>query len=371
MSAKNELRKILNQKVGIASLASKWMPRKGKEAVELTKFLKLTPKEYRRLIVGLTKVVETQMCAKQWDNIEFSHVPSLASARYQKAFSRNAPEKYTAYMNELSKPESERDPSVKINAGAVYPYDVVKSVYSGVAQVADAQWEALPNYVGDASIFPMIDVSGSMGDIGMQNGRPTPMLCSVSLGLYLSEKNTGAFKDLFLTFSEKPEIVHLKGTLSERVHGLAAMDSGLNTNLQSAFEEILRVAKQGNVAAEDMPKILIILSDMQFDAATTQYQYSWGPAWQTAETDKTPKRGERAIEMAQRLYEESGYELPKVVFWNLYDYGNTPVRYDEQGTAHVSGFSPALMKAVLANDLEDFTPMSVMLGTIMDHRYDL
>jgi hypothetical protein len=110
-------------------LAAKWMPRKGPIAVELTRHFGLTPKQYRKLIVGLTNVVENQMCAKQWNEINFSHVPSVASARYQKAFGRNASEAYSAYIAELKKPQSERAVGVKINAGAVYPHDVVKSVF--------------------------------------------------------------------------------------------------------------------------------------------------------------------------------------------------------------------------------------------------
>lgn len=104
-------------------LAAKWMPRKGAVAVELTKFLGLSPKAYRKLVVGLTQVVETQMCSKNWNEINFSHVPSVASARYQKAFGRNAKESYSAYLAELQKPEAERTVKVKINAGAVFPYD--------------------------------------------------------------------------------------------------------------------------------------------------------------------------------------------------------------------------------------------------------
>jgi len=191
-------------------LAAKWMPRKGPVAVELTRYLGLSPKAYRKLIVGLTNVVETQMCAKEWEAINFSHVPSVASARYQKAFGRNAKESYSAYIAELKKPVAERaDPKVKINASAVYPYDVVKSVIKGNAAVADEQWKALPNYVGDAKVLPMVDVSGSMGSLWYTYSQLQPIDIAVSLGLYCASKNTGDFKDLFLTFSGKPKMEHL------------------------------------------------------------------------------------------------------------------------------------------------------------------
>lgn len=334
-------------------LCAKWMPRKGPIAAELRNHLGMTPKQYRKTLVHLTNVVETQMCAKDWDNINFSHVPSLASARYQKAFGRNAGEAYAAYLRELQKDPKDRDPKVKINAKAVYPYDVVKSVVKGNAAVADEQWKALPNYVGNARIMPMVDVSGSMGSIRWgNNGTVQPIDVAISLGLYLSEKNTSDFKDMFLTFSAIPKLQVLKGTLSQRVNQLERASWQMNTNLHKAFDEILKVAVKGNVPAEDMPEMLLILSDMQFDSCT--------------------RFDDSAQEMIKRKYEKAGYTVPKIVFWNLSPYGrdNTPVRFDDKGVCHVSGFSPAIMKAVLSvEELEDFTPYNVMVKTLMSDRY--
>jgi len=348
------IRDALTMKNG---LCAKWMPRKGSVAVELTKFLNLNPKQYRQMIVGLTQVVETQMCAKEWEAINFSHVPSVASARYQKAFGRNAKEVYSNYIAELQKaPEDRKDPKVKINASAVYPYDVIKSVITGNKAVANEQWKALPNYIGDARILPMVDVSGSMGMLRYSHGDgPSPIHVAISLGLYLSEKNTSDFKDMFLTFSEKPELQVLKGVLSERVAQLEKANWQMNTNLHKAFDEILNVAVKGGVSKEDMPEMLLILSDMQFDRCT--------------------RFDDSAQEMIKRKYEKAGYELPKIVFWNLQkaplNNVSTPVRYDDKGVCHVSGFSPAIMKAVLSvKELEDFTPFSVMTKTLMNERYD-
>jgi hypothetical protein len=339
-------------------LAAKWAPRekstKSAVAFELRKALDLSPKDYRKMLAGMTKVVESQMCAKTWNEINFSHVPSLASARYQKAFGRNAGEAYSAYLRELQKPVEQRDPKVKINASAVYPYDVVKSVVKGNAAVADEQWKALPNYVGNARIMPMVDVSGSMGSLRYTHtGTVQPIDVAVSLGLYLSEKNTSDFKDMFLTFSGSPKLEVLKGTLSQRVAQLEKAHWQMNTDLHKAFEEILRVAVKGKVDQKDMPEMLLILSDMQFDACT--------------------RFDDSAQEMIKRKYTEAGYTVPKIVFWNLSPYGNgnTPVRFDDKGVCHVSGFSPAIMKSVLSvEDLEDFTPFNVMVKTLMVDRYD-
>ena len=332
----------------------KWSPREksAKKAVafELMKTLGMNAREYRKFLADNTKVVETAMCAKEWNSINFSHVPSLAAARYQKAFTKNAGTQYAAYIRELQKPEADRDPKVKINAAAVYPYDIVKSLRMGNAAVADAQFAALPNYIGDSKILPIVDVSGSMGT-SIGGGVTTAMDVAISLGLYLSANTSSDFKDMFVTFSEKPKIQVLQGTLSQKFSQLARAEWGYNTNLEAAMTEILRVAKKGSVAPENMPNVLLVLSDMQFDQCT--------------------RYDDNAFGMIKRKFEDAGYRMPQIVFWNLTaEASNTPVKTNDKGVALVSGFSPAIMSVVLGADPEEFTPMNMMLKTIMSDRYD-
>lgn len=325
-------------------LCAKWISRDEKKTADLREQMGLTPRQFRKLVSGLTKVVEQQMCAKEWAEINFNHVPSVASKRYMKAFGRNASEAYGAYIQALVKGEA------KINASAVYPHDVVDALETGNAQVAQAQWDALPNYVGDASILPMVDVSGSMGMYAISPGnRITCMEVAIGLGLYLSDKNRGDFKDLFLTFSGRPELVCLKGNLREKYAQLRDAHWQQNTNLHAAFDAILDMAVKNQVPASDMPKTLLILSDMQFDRCT-QFDDS-------------------AMQMIRRKYAQAGYEAPNVVFWNLNASGNHPVRHDESGVALVSGFSPAIMGAILG--CEDFTPEAVMMKALNNPRYQL
>lgn len=338
-------------------LAAKWTPRQGPIAAEIRNFYGMSPKFYRKSLVEMTKVVETDMCAKQWDSINFSHVPSVAASRYKKAFNRNTP-KYAEYVQSLVKGDK---PEVKVNASAVYPYDVLKGRINtyGVKfdktelDLIQKQWEALPNYVGDANILPLVDVSGSMGTPAGGYGSKSKLSCleiAVSLGLYLADKNKGKFKDTFLTFSGRPELMHLKGNINQKIDQMVKSNWDMNTDLHKAFAKILDTAVKGNVPQEEMPEMVLILSDMQFDACV--------------------KHDDNAIQMIARKYEAAGYNLPKVVFWNLNaSYGNSPVKFDKAGTALVSGFSPAIVKPLLGGDIETFTPESVMLKTIMDDRY--
>ena len=342
-------------------LAAKWTPRKGDVAVEIRKFFGMSPKFYRKSLVEMTKVVESQMCAKEWNEINFSHVPSVAASRYKKAFFRNTPE-YAKYVAELIKDPKDRTMNVKINAGAVFPYDVLKGAIGGYNKkynstelgALQAQWDSMENFIGDANVLPLVDVSGSMScPAGGRDSKSqtTCMDVAISLGLYMADKNKGKFKDTFLTFSGNPELLHLKGNIVDKIKQMSDSNWGMNTDLVKAMDKILKTAVAGGVPQEEMPEMLMIMSDMQFD--------------QCAKFDDS------AMQMIARKFEAAGYELPKIVFWNLNAADNVPVKYDARGVALVSGFSPAIMVAVLGGDTEKFTPEAIMLKALMVPKYDL
>lgn len=348
MSAKEQLRHILNQKIVTGQTVAKWLPRekssKGHIAREIMQYFGMSAKFYRQSVADMSETVEDLMCAQKWNDINFSQVPSLAAARYQKAFTKQS-SKYAEYKAALAS----GDPSVKINAAAIFPYDVIKAhKFGGDKTVIQAQWDALPDYMGDELVLPVCDVSGSMSCSVGGNKNLTCLDVCVSLGLYLADKNKGPFKDMFLTFSDTSKLQVLKGTLIDKLAQLKRSEWSMSTNLHSAFEAILTVAVKGNVSANDMPKKIVIFSDMQFNVCVTN--------------------NDSAMQMIERKYTAAGYEIPAVIFWNLNaKAGQSPVSFDKKGTALVSGFSPSLLKNVLKG--ENLTPHEIMMQTLNDPRY--
>ena len=325
-------------------LCAKWMPRQGPVAIALRQHLGLSPKQYRQLIVGLTNVVEQKMCARRWDDIDFAAVPSQAAVRYRKTFAART-SMYQIYLKQLAAGET------KVNAAAIYPHEVIRPLReqytADEATLVRAQWAALPNYVGVASVLPLVDVSGSM----MQQVAPDTQALdiAVALGLYMADKNTGAFKDVVLTFTHTAQLLHLQGDIVAKYASLVHADWGY-TNLHAAFARILEVAVANQVPAAEMPQTLLILSDMQFDECV-EYDDS-------------------AIEMITRKYAEAGYTVPQVVFWNLRHSRGVPARADQHGVALVSGYSPSLMQGLLEAGTMA-TAEEVMLQTVMRPRYDV
>jgi hypothetical protein len=334
-------------------LCAKWMPRPNvsnrlakRQANIIRKHLGLSPKEYRKLLVENSNTVEQLMCANEWSAIEYSKLPSKAMSDLMKAFSKHDKERFGAYLTSLEKGET------KINAGAVYPYDIVKNMQLGNARGADAQWNALPNYMegNQERLLPMVDVSGSMSCPAGGNANVTCMNVAISLGLYISERNTGAFQDAFITFTSRPTLQYLKGSLSERYRQIQG-PVGYDTNIEAAFRMLLEKAVESNVPANEMPTMILVLSDMEFNCASV--------------------RGFTAQEMVENMYAKAGYTMPKLVYWNIQSRGdnNKPVQFDKSGTALVSGFSPSLLTNLLAG--KEMSPFLMMRSVVDSARYSV
>jgi AraC-like DNA-binding protein len=327
-------------------LLAKWLPRKGPFANKVRNFLGMTPKDYRKLIVGLSRTVEQQMCAKEWARIKYEQVPSVAMNKYRKAFGRNDQPRFSNYIESVLKGET------TIKAGVLFPYQLYQAFKRRENRKAvEAQWENLPDFMKDNKqrVLPMCDTSSSMTVQSENNTSLVPMDISVSLGIYISERNEGPFKNAFMTFSNRPTLQYLKGSFYDRCRQLQGAHWEMNTNLEAAFTMLLNTAVKENVSEDEMPTVLLILSDMQFDRCI---------------------RGghQHAMGMIRSKYKNAGYELPQVVFWNINArVGQVPVKFNESGTAVVSGCSPTILKSVLDGSLLD--PKEAMLKTVMSERY--
>jgi hypothetical protein len=336
-------------------LVYKWMPRPNvsnkeakMQAKVIRKFLGLDPKSYRKLLAENSNTVEQLMCAKAWSSIDYNKLPSKAMANLMKAFTKNDKDRFSAYLASLEKGEA----GVKINAGAVYPYDIIKSLKMGQSRGADAQWAALPNFMGESEerIFPLVDVSGSMNQKVSDNPNLNVMDVAISLGLYISERNIGPFKDAFITFDSYPELLVLGGSLSERYQQMKGSPWGGSTDLNKAFNLLLSKAVSNKLPQSEMPTMFIILSDMEFNQADSNWNHT-------------------AQEMIEDEFRATGYIMPKIVYWNLASRGdkNKPVSFDKKGTALVSGFSPSILSAVLGG--KEITPYDMMMTVIDSDRY--
>lgn len=344
------------------SLLGKWMPSENVQAKgEKSKQTRLLarhwinalgthPSMYRRLLSSLRrklKVVETQMSGQEWGEINYSHVPSRAMKLYRKAFERNDPERFAAFIQKALKGE------VSIKSSGVYPHEICAEFLHGSERddTLEAMWNQLPNYFGEEerNVLVMVDVSESMTRYRV-SGKAFPIDIATSIGVYCAERNLGAFHNLWITFSGRPEIQELKGSsLRQKLRSISGSNKGYNTDLQAAFQEILRYAKQDRVPAREMPSIVLVISDMEFDEPHIA--------------------GKTNFEAVEDQYRKAHYRMPLLVFWNVdARHNQVPVTKSEKNTFLVSGFSAETIGKVL--NAEASTPESLMLEILNSERYN-
>lgn len=347
------------------SLMAKWMPSLNTSssttrhrAKMLCSELGLSYKAYRKTLVKLRKqikIIENNLREKDY-SFEYDKQPSKAMMKYRKAFIRNDGERYGSFLSSVAKGEK------KLNTSTLNPYDIVGRIIEttnywnsrrlecGLSpeerKSLDVTWNQLENYAGCENALVVLDGSGSMYSFS----KPSPAAVAQSLAVYYAERNTGAFKNHFITFSENPKLVEIKGKdITEKVINNMRYDECANTNIAAVFDLLLKTAKRNGLTEADMPKKLYIVSDMQFDYMTDHSDLS-------------------AFEYAKKKYDEAGFELPQIVFWNVNTCNNiqVPVTKNEQGCALVSGFSSQIF-SMLKDDI--LSPLDYMTKVLSQERY--
>lgn len=355
------------------SLCAKWMPSPNVSSKETKEFAKtlikafgITEREYRKTLSSLRaylNVVEVKMSRKEWEDINYEHVPSRANLVYNGAFLRNDEERRREYLAKLEKGE------VKINSSVLFPHDIVHYYVSQTRRyerlvkkkdpALEKMWEGLPDFVqGDDKTLCVVDGSGSMCYcVGKTN--VTCLEVANALGIYFAERCVGQFKDKFISFSENPQFVdfsHCK-SLHDKIAIALTNNEMANTNIEAVFDLILKTAVTHNMSQSELPKTVLILSDMEFDTCADSSNYG-----------RTEFGFKRLFEVFTERYAEHGYLLPKLVFWNICGRSGTiPIKENQSGVALVSGFSPSIVKMVLSGELD---PLKCLLEQLNVERYE-
>ncbi len=336
------------------SLLAKWMPRCKTSSKQtrhyaqiLRKAVGMTERQYQHTLANLSRyllVVEQQMTAKQWEEIDYQRVPSRANLQYNSAFLRHDEDRRRAFLGAVEKGEA------KINASVLFPHDIVHRY--GYAGSTDANlevlWKNLPDTVqGCGNTIVVADGSGSMR-VRVGNTDVSALEVANSLAIYFAERSSGQFKDQYITFSEHPQLVDLSRgkNLREKLRIAATHNEVANTNIEAVFDLILTTAINKHMDQSDLPANILIISDMEFDGCATTGAIShdrWGYSRRVAPTP-------RLFEVIAQRYAEAGYQIPRLVFWNVNSRSGTiPVKENDLGVALVSGFSPNIGKKKIAS----------------------
>lgn len=349
------------------SLCAKWMPSintSSKDTVRLAYYLcgklEITPRKYRKMLSTLRRyldVVEVKTSSSDWGSILYKTVPSRANIKYNQAFLRHDEKRRLKYLESVQKGES------KINASVLQPHEIVSGYiknYGWRSEINDynialeEMWKSLPDISIENSLVVRDGSASMLCPTG--SGKNTCLDVATALAIYCSEHNSKEWKDKFITFSRKPKFVDLSNceTLRDKLVRCYDENDVSNTDIAATMRLILETAIKNNCRQEDMPKNIIIISDMQFDS------YGYG----SFNWDKT------LFEKIAEEYYEYGYLLPKIYFWNVSsrEFNTIPMQDNELGLVLCSGFSTTNMKMFMSGEIN---PYKVLLEQINDDRYDV
>lgn len=357
------------------SLLGKWLPSLSSKkqenrrwAAKIRKALFLSKEEYRNICTSLRKyldVVEVKMSDKEWSKINYATIPSRANLIYRNAFLRNDKERRVEYLESLKNGET------KINAKVLSATDIVHNYYDVLGwdnvvkpydESLEQLWKNLPNYMPDgASAIVVSDSSGSMmTNVG--NTNLTAYEVSEALAIYMSERLTGEFRDSFITFSSKPQLINMSNlkSLHEKLKYYDSKSLCDNTNIKAVFDLILKVAVKNGYSQEDLPQNIIICSDMEFDTAQG-YSLFW--------TINDTRCTKADFEVIKDEYAKHGYKMPTLTFWNICGRTNTvPLQENELGVHLLSGFSQAIVDMAFSTKLD---PYECLIERLNSERYDM
>lgn len=332
------------------SLLAKWMPTESTSSLKnrrrakiLMNKLNYSPKRYRQILVLLRKkidIVEAKMSTNNWDKIIYENVPSKANLLYSRAFINHDSERRLKYIDDLSNNKT------KINSKALFLHEIVSKYKKEYErnEVLESMWKNIPKPDNFSDTLVVRDGSGSMCQC-LPNSTSTILDVANALTIYCSENNK-TFKNKFITFSQRAEIVDLTSytNLYEKLKKLDGYYDYSNTDINNVFNLILKTAIKEKLSKEDLPKNILIVSDMQFDEVNS------------CDIDSLFKT-------INNEYKKAGYEMPKLIFWNVSYYDNTiPMKNNKNGLILLSGYSTSLMRMVCSTELDPFKALKEILN---------
>lgn len=349
-----------------------------KEAKKMMTLLGMQAPYYRKVISTLRRkisLVETKMSSNDWGSIPYANIPSKAGLLYRKAFLRHDEVRYTDFLESLNN-------GGNVNSKTLYPYELINKIMDNTGDfkygqeeyypLYNAMWEQMADFTSEdfGDSIAVVDTSDSM--TWEQNS--TALKVALSMGLYFAENNKSLFKNHIMSFSTQPQLVQINGEkFVDKVQNMlrqTARLTGGSTNIEKVFELILSVAEKNKLPQSELPKRIVIISDMEFDRASNTTSFRASNPNRGSLFHSYRKDQKTLMQQIKVMFTMSGYTMPKLVFWNVNAKNEQfPIEMSDNGVQLVSGYSTNVLKALVSGK-EELSAYDLMLDTLSDERYN-
>ena len=200
------------------------------------------------------------------------------------------------------------------------------------------------------NVLCALDTSGSMNGPALDDAGTTPFHVCISLGIYFSELNQGAFHNTVAMFDDTSTLLKLKGkTFSDKWNEIISQQTAWgSTNFQSVIDLIVDTRKNHpEVPLEDFPSTLVVVSDMQFNPSTSYYNRI---------SEQT--NYETAMSKLRKVFPKEFVDSFKIIWWYCSNRKTSdfPSTMENGGTYMMSGFDGSIISFLLGGDIVVKTP---------------
>jgi len=359
-SAKDLVKKYMPRIRSNKKCKTEWAKQTNEDAKAFAKFANWSYEDYRTFkATGKAHTFQTYICKGLYSKIDWNTIPgkallNLVTGKFLET--HKLTDKYVAWLK--------TQPVAKFNGYAFELGNKLGGRYNTPSMVTkitvDKQFRGLIETAKKddggikGNVLCALDTSGSMtSEINGTNGITSYDVC-VSLGIYFSELNEGAFHNVVAMFDDTSELLTISGEFSDKWSQIRnRRDAMGSTNFQSLIDLIVKTRKtRPEIPLDEFPKTLLVVSDMQFNP--THSGWYWGGSNRETYPDEQTNY-QAAMKKLSAVFPQEFVDEFKIVWWYCAGRAtnDTPTNKENKGTYLVSGFDGSVISFILGGDTVD------------------
>lgn len=321
-----------------------WAKKTNELAKEFVGYVGWTYSDYRKFkSTGKAHEFQRIICSRRYKDIEWKKIPGKALLKLVngKFLANHSLEK--TYIDWLK-----LQPTAKFNG---YPYELGAAVGHNWTNLPlsrkitiDKQFLGLVETARKddggikGNVLCALDTSGSMNSL--VNNSVTAYDVCISLGIYFSELNEGAFHNHVAMFDNDSRLLELKGDFTDKWLQIRKEKIAWGS---TSFESVVRLLcetrrKHPEIPLDEFPNVLLVVSDMQFNP-----------------TSSGKTNYEHMKKMLREVFPTEWVDNFRAVWWfcSNRETSDVPATMGMGGQYLVSGFDGSIISLILGGEVID------------------
>lgn len=191
----------------------------------------------------------------------------------------------------------------------------------------DKLWNSKKITIDEMENIAIVDMSQSMHGLPLYN--------AIALGIYISQHNTGSFKDRLIAFGNRPQYIKFSENMDicEKVRLTFAENDNIHSDLYGVINTLIKTIKNYNLPNNELKMYsLTILSDMQVENNV-----------KINNTNEIIPTNFYIYNTIKTMFKNNHIDMPQIIFWNLKHHDGFPISVNDmhsyENVLLLSGFN--------------------------------